>query len=139
MSKLGQIFTAGVSASADMLSAQWLDFLTNTGNGERTKHEKDQWLAKHDSFYAELVELNGPQQSGVALVLRQAQDERISHISGWKTSPANPDRNGCTTRGAACHRGEDLAVEEWRQPERGAVDGPVRASAMSCGGCAVSR
>ena len=38
---------------------QWIDFLTNTGNGERTKVEREKWLAEHDAFTAELVELAG--------------------------------------------------------------------------------
>ncbi|HEX4795274.1 MAG TPA: type I DNA topoisomerase [Humisphaera sp.] len=41
------------------LSAQWHDFLTNTGNGERTKIEREKWLADHGAFTAELVELAG--------------------------------------------------------------------------------
>ena len=39
--------------------SEWIDFLTNTGNGERTKHEREKWLADHDAFVAELVELAG--------------------------------------------------------------------------------
>src|SRR5208283_1843624 len=42
--KIGAIFTADGAAAAK-LAAQWTDFLTNTGNGERTKVEKDRWLA----------------------------------------------------------------------------------------------
>ncbi len=38
---------------------QWADFLTNTGNGERTKAERDKWLAEQAAFSAELVELAG--------------------------------------------------------------------------------
>ena len=37
----------------------WVDFLTNTGNGERTKVEREKWLAEHDAFVAELVEFAG--------------------------------------------------------------------------------
>ena len=36
-----------------------MDFLTNTGNGERTKAERDAWLGEHEAFTAELVELAG--------------------------------------------------------------------------------
>src|SRR5947199_3037613 len=43
--KIGAIFSAAEKADCVTLSEQWIDFLTNTGNGERTKHEKDQWLA----------------------------------------------------------------------------------------------
>jgi DNA topoisomerase-1 len=62
--KIGAIFSAlGEAASAagrcEELSRAWIDFLTNTGNGERTKIERDKWLAEHDAFSAELVELAG--------------------------------------------------------------------------------
>src|SRR5205085_8040808 len=48
--KIGAIFSAAQKTDCLKLSAQWTEFLTNTGNGERTKHEKDQWLAQHDAF-----------------------------------------------------------------------------------------
>ena len=36
---------AGKSSCAE-LSQQWNDFLTNTGNGERTKLEREKWLSR---------------------------------------------------------------------------------------------
>src|SRR6185436_1051483 len=56
--KIGGIFTTKGEACKD-LSARWIDFLTNTGNGERTKNEREKWLAEHEAFLAELVELGG--------------------------------------------------------------------------------
>jgi DNA topoisomerase-1 len=56
--KIGSIFTADGKAAAK-LSAAWTDYLTNTGNGERTKIDRDRWLADHSAFIAELVELTG--------------------------------------------------------------------------------
>src|SRR3954471_1507663 len=53
---IGGIFTTKGEACKD-LSARWIDFLTNTGNGERTKNEREKWLAEHEAFLAELVEL----------------------------------------------------------------------------------
>src|SRR4051812_24615004 len=55
---IGGIFTVNQAECAS-LSNRWTDFLTHTGNGERTKHEKEQWLSEHDAFVAELVELSG--------------------------------------------------------------------------------
>src|SRR5215207_7583431 len=55
---IGGIFTVN-EAKCAKLSENWSDFLTNTGNGERTKHEKEKWLADHDAFTAELVEIAG--------------------------------------------------------------------------------
>ena len=57
---IGGIFSADVSSSSCIaLAAKWTDFLTNTGNGERTKIEREKWLAEHEAFAAELVELSG--------------------------------------------------------------------------------
>jgi DNA topoisomerase-1 len=56
--KIGGIFTAdGKSASA--LATKWIEFLTNTGNGDRTKLERDKWMTENGAFVAELVELAG--------------------------------------------------------------------------------
>src|SRR3982750_3913365 len=57
--KIGAIFSAADAASCTKLAAKWTDFLTNTGNGDRTKIEREKWLAEHSAFSAELVELNG--------------------------------------------------------------------------------
>src|SRR3954453_20976968 len=58
--KIGGVFTADASAdTCQRLPAEWHDFLTNTGNGERTKHEREKWLGDHGAFAAELVELAG--------------------------------------------------------------------------------
>ncbi|HEY7089581.1 MAG TPA: type I DNA topoisomerase, partial [Tepidisphaeraceae bacterium] len=57
--KIGAIFTAEGETACSELSRQWLDFLTNTGNGERTKAEREKWLGAHDAFSAELIELAG--------------------------------------------------------------------------------
>src|SRR5437016_6271969 len=58
--KIGAIFTAESDhKSCEALQAKWTDFLTNTGNGERTKIEREKWLAEHGAFIAELTELAG--------------------------------------------------------------------------------
>src|SRR3954454_12323589 len=58
--KIGGVFSTRVDpAGCKVLADKWHDFLTNTGNGERTKHEREAWLAEHDAFNAELVELAG--------------------------------------------------------------------------------
>ena len=57
---IGSIFSATADAAAcKKLTEKWTDFLTNTGNGERTKIEREKWLAEHEAFLAELVELGG--------------------------------------------------------------------------------
>lgn len=58
--KVGGVFSTRVDpAGCKMLADKWHDFLTNTGNGERTKLEREKWLTEHDAFNAELTELAG--------------------------------------------------------------------------------
>jgi DNA topoisomerase I len=58
--KIGGIFTSEPGASTcQALAAKWVDFLTNTGNGDRTKIEREKWLAEQGAFEADLVELAG--------------------------------------------------------------------------------
>jgi DNA topoisomerase-1 len=57
--KIAALFAATDEAGCQKLSRKWIDFLTNTGNGERTKIEREKWLGEHDAFSAELVELAG--------------------------------------------------------------------------------
>src|SRR5690242_15388889 len=58
--KIGGIFTTETEGkTCQALEATWIDFLTNTGNGERTKVEREKWLAEHHAFQAELIELAG--------------------------------------------------------------------------------
>jgi DNA topoisomerase-1 len=57
---IGGIFTTEANGNTcTALATKWTDFLTNTGNGERTKVEREKWLADHEAFAAELVELSG--------------------------------------------------------------------------------
>src|SRR2546429_4061979 len=58
--KIGGIFTTQTdSERCTDLASQWTDFVNNTGNGARTKIERENWLAQHGAFEAELIELAG--------------------------------------------------------------------------------
>jgi len=57
--RIGAIFSTAVDAACEKLAAEWTDFLTNTGNGERTKVERDGWMRDHNAFTAELTEFGG--------------------------------------------------------------------------------
>jgi DNA topoisomerase-1 len=57
--KIAALFAATDEAGCKKLGADWINFLTNTGNGERTKIEREKWLGEHEAFAAELVELAG--------------------------------------------------------------------------------
>lgn len=56
--KIAGVFSTD-SGKAGKLSEEWSSFLANTGNGERTKAEKEKWLVEHGAFVAELVEIAG--------------------------------------------------------------------------------
>lgn len=56
--KILGIFTPDIK-KVRTLTDEWVNFLTNTGNGERTKAERDKWLGEHAAFTGELVELAG--------------------------------------------------------------------------------
>jgi DNA topoisomerase-1 len=58
--KIGGIFTSEADEkNCQALEARWGDFLSNTGNGPRTKLEREKWLAEHNAFEADLVEIAG--------------------------------------------------------------------------------
>jgi len=58
--RIGGIFTVVTDGEAcRRLAREWIDFLANTGNGERTRLDRDAWLRQRQAFTAELVELSG--------------------------------------------------------------------------------
>jgi DNA topoisomerase-1 len=60
--RISAVFTT--RSDVDPLIAGWIEFLNNTGNGPRTKIERAKWLADHEAFEAELVEMPGYPGSG---------------------------------------------------------------------------
>ncbi|MBV8781766.1 MAG: type I DNA topoisomerase, partial [Phycisphaerae bacterium] len=54
--KIAALFTAADQAASAALAGKWATFLSQ---GERTKADRDKWLAEHGTFAAELVEFNG--------------------------------------------------------------------------------
>jgi DNA topoisomerase-1 len=93
--KIGGIFTVqpGVE-NCQRLAASWIDFLTNTGNGERTKHEREKWLADHSAFNAELVELAGKKfEAGNKADARRAA-ELLGFIVDRDETNEDPDAKG---------------------------------------------
>jgi len=75
--KIDAIFTPGTGAAA--LTNKGIDSLTNTGNGERTKAERDKWLSEHAAFAAELVEFAGKKLE----VTNKADARRIAEALGF--------------------------------------------------------
>ncbi|MCC7351620.1 MAG: type I DNA topoisomerase [Phycisphaerales bacterium] len=93
--KIGGIFTArGDERSCRDLSAQWTDFLTNTGNGERTKIERDKWLAGHDAFMAELVELAGKKFEASNKADARRAAELLGLVVDQDKTTEDPDAKG---------------------------------------------
>jgi DNA topoisomerase I len=79
--KIGAVFTAD-GKNAGKLSAQWKDFLTNTGNGDRTKLERDKWMTENGAFLAELAEFGGKKFEPD----NKAEAKKVAELLGWVVS-----------------------------------------------------
>src|SRR4051794_39198280 len=90
---IGGIFTVNEALCAK-LSENWSDFLTNTGNGERTKHEKEKWLADHDAFTAELVELAGKKFEATNKEQARKAAELLGYIVDKDNTTEDADAKG---------------------------------------------
>ena len=77
--KIAGVFCATGDANCSKLADQWHDFLTNTGNGDRTRAEKDKWLSEHGAFVADLVEFAGQKFS----VNNKDQAKKIAEALGF--------------------------------------------------------
>ncbi len=97
--KIGGIFTAESGGDkCEKLAAKWSDFLTNTGNGERTKVEREKWLSEHNAFVAELVELAGKKfEAG-----NRADARRAAELLGFVIDEENTVEDA-EAKGAAQH------------------------------------
>src|SRR5438876_1882680 len=91
--KIAGVFSAD-AAKAPKLAAEWHDYLTNTGNGERTKAERDKWLTEHEAFVAELVEVAGEKFAASD----RAAARRVAEMLGFKLEKeevtADPEAKG---------------------------------------------
>jgi DNA topoisomerase-1 len=90
---IGGIFTNSES-QCSKLSAKWIDFLTKTGNGERTKLEKEQWLADHHAFAAELVELGGKKFEATNKEQARKAAELLGFVIDKDNTVEDPDAKG---------------------------------------------
>src|SRR2546423_2769284 len=77
--KIAGIFSAD-AAKAPKLASEWHDYITNTGNGERTKAERDKWLTEHEAFVAELVEVAGEKFAASD----RAAAKKVAELLGFK-------------------------------------------------------
>ncbi|HSI34035.1 MAG TPA: type I DNA topoisomerase, partial [Tepidisphaeraceae bacterium] len=80
--KIGAIFTTVVGQACEALAKQWTEFL---GAGERPKTEREKWLADHDAFEAELVELGGAKFAAGD----KAAARRAAELLGFAVSAEN--------------------------------------------------
>src|SRR5215212_8674325 len=91
--KIGGVFSAD-QKMAPKLAAELHDYLTNTGNGERTKAERDKWLTEHEAFVAELVEFAGEKFAASD----RAAARRVAEALGFKLEneevTADPEAKG---------------------------------------------
>src|SRR5437763_4087498 len=93
--KIGGIFTTeSDSGSCRELAGRWADFLTNTGNGERTKVEREKWLAEHSAFVAELVELAGKKFEATNKADARRAAEALGFVVDQENTTEDPDGKG---------------------------------------------
>jgi len=84
--KIGGIFsTATRRQGLHRALRQRVDFLTNTGNGDRTKIERERWLADHKAFNAELIEFAGKKFEAD----NKAMARRVSEALGFIVDKEN--------------------------------------------------
>ncbi|MDB5290078.1 MAG: topA [Phycisphaerales bacterium] len=93
--KIGGIFSAqGGAAGCSKLAAAWTDFLTNTGNGERTKVEREKWLSEHGAFVAELVEVAGKKFEATNKDQARKAAELLGYIVDKAQTTEDPEAKG---------------------------------------------
>src|SRR6185437_1373357 len=90
---IGGIFTT-TKNDCDKLSAKWADFLTNTSNGERTKIEKEKWLAENEAFLAELVELAGKKFEACNKAQARHAAELLGYVVDKENTTEDPEAKG---------------------------------------------
>src|SRR4051812_23448974 len=92
--KIGAIFSASQGVDCVKMAEEWGHFLTHTGNGERTKVEKDKWLSEHDAFYAELIELAGQKFEPKDKDAARAAAELLGFLVSEVNTTEDPDAKG---------------------------------------------
>ncbi|MDB5331297.1 MAG: topA [Phycisphaerales bacterium] len=93
--KIGGIFSAqGGAAGCSKLTAAWTDFLTNTGNGERTKVEREKWLSEQGAFVAELVEIAGKKFEATNKDQARKAAELLGFIVDQAQTTEDPEAKG---------------------------------------------
>src|SRR5687767_237629 len=92
--KIAAIFTTAVGDACGELSRRWSDFLTNTGNGKRTRVEREKWLADHSAFAAELVELAGKKFDANNKADARLAAEALGFVVENEASTEDPDAKG---------------------------------------------
>ena len=93
--KVAGVFTTEADGgNCKALAGRWHDFLTNTGNGERTKHEREQWLAEHNAFVAELVELAGKKFEATNKADARRATELLGYVLDRDETAEDPDGKG---------------------------------------------
>ncbi len=92
--KIASIFCAGAPDAAGKLCSKWTDFLTNTGNGERTKIEREKWLSENECFSAELVELGGKKFEPNNKTDARRAAEMLGFVVTNETTTEDPEAKG---------------------------------------------
>jgi DNA topoisomerase-1 len=92
--KIGAIFSTAVGDACAKLAKQWTDFLASTGNGDRTKVERERWLGEHHAFTAELVELAGKKFEATDKAAARRAAELLGFVVDKENTTEDPDAKG---------------------------------------------
>jgi DNA topoisomerase-1 len=93
--KIGGIFTTHVQPDhCSRLAAAWVEFLIRTGNGERTKVEREKWLAEHDAFVTELVEFAGKKFEASDKEMARRVAEALGFVVDKAQTAEDPEAKG---------------------------------------------
>ncbi len=95
--KIAAVFCTD-AAAAPALAAEWRQFLENTGNGDRTRAERDKWLAAHGAFTAELVELDGRKFSCADAAAARKAAEALGFVLEKEQVSEDPEARGPARR-----------------------------------------
>jgi DNA topoisomerase-1 len=90
--KIGAIFSTAVGAACEKMAGEWTKFLT--GNGERSKADREGWLKEHDAFVAELTELSGKKFDAKNKADARKAAELLGFVVSKENSTEDPEAKG---------------------------------------------
>lgn len=91
--KISAVFTPD-QVRAQGLCREWREFLTSTGNGARTRSEREKWLTEHGAFQAELVEFGGSKFEAKSVDQAKQVAQALGFVVSEVKQTEDPDAKG---------------------------------------------